>query len=184
MNRVPGLWLVIAALVAGTPAAADFYRYTDDSGVVHFTNDIERIPAHLRSGATHIPAAESGAPSVSSGQTAVSVPIRRSSPPPARKTPQRLLDARQELNQSYRDLTERKKEVVAEKVGIRRHPRKRSRKLHRVANRKILDLNQEIAQFENRRQAYNREGGSWGLASVPELEPIPYPYPLTGQTAD
>ncbi|MFZ2223974.1 MAG: DUF4124 domain-containing protein [Candidatus Deferrimicrobium sp.] len=64
-----GLFLGILALAAflAPPAAADIYRWEDESGVIHFTDDLSSIPAKYRKKAHEIlktpPAA--GQPSLS-----------------------------------------------------------------------------------------------------------------------
>ncbi|HWI41964.1 MAG TPA: DUF4124 domain-containing protein [Verrucomicrobiae bacterium] len=40
--------LVIAGLLAASPAAADYYRYTDSKGTVSITNDIRNVPEKYR----------------------------------------------------------------------------------------------------------------------------------------
>jgi hypothetical protein len=38
-------WIVMAVCLAATPAMADsFFKYTDSSGTLCFTDDIDRIP--------------------------------------------------------------------------------------------------------------------------------------------
>ncbi|HLO09522.1 MAG TPA: DUF4124 domain-containing protein, partial [Desulfobacteria bacterium] len=64
-----GLFLGILALSAllAPPASADIYRWEDESGVIHFTDDLSSIPAKYRKKAHEIlktpPAA--GQPSLS-----------------------------------------------------------------------------------------------------------------------
>jgi hypothetical protein len=41
-------FLVIAICLFATAAAADIYRYVDDDGVIHYTDDIDRVPAKYK----------------------------------------------------------------------------------------------------------------------------------------
>ena len=88
MHRVLGFCLLAAVLLTGIPAAADIYRYTDDSGVVRFTTDPKSIPEHLLPGAVHIPADEAESPPAPPRSTTLPMTIRRDSAPATRpRTP-------------------------------------------------------------------------------------------------
>jgi hypothetical protein len=77
---IPALWLLVGTLAfspaLAPPASADIYRWEDESGVIHFTDDPSAIPAKYRGKSREIqktpPAA--GKPSVST--------IGAPSPPP------------------------------------------------------------------------------------------------------
>jgi hypothetical protein len=70
-TAIPALWLFLGMLalspLLAPPASADIYRWEDESGVVHFTDDPSSIPANYRGTSREIlktpPAA--GKPSVS-----------------------------------------------------------------------------------------------------------------------
>jgi aspartyl protease family protein len=62
--RSLGLWLAISILLLTTPAGAEIYRWTDEQGRVHFTQDLGQVPPRYRK------QAETGAKS-SSGSSRV-----------------------------------------------------------------------------------------------------------------
>ena len=52
-HRIKGRPWLVSVLAAGVillavPAAADIYRYIDDDGVIHYTDDIDRVPAKYK----------------------------------------------------------------------------------------------------------------------------------------
>jgi hypothetical protein len=77
-------FLAFSALLA-PPASADIYRWEDDSGVIHFTDDLSAVPAKFRKKAREIqktpPAA--GKPSVSTMGAPSSLPGPPLSPRPS-----------------------------------------------------------------------------------------------------
>ncbi len=47
-RRWLALLLAAGVIALATAAAADIYRYVDDEGVIHYTDDIDRVPAQYR----------------------------------------------------------------------------------------------------------------------------------------
>ena len=86
---IPALWLFGGILafspLLAPPASADIYRWEDESGVIHFTDDRSAIPAKYRGKSREIlktpPAA--GQPSVSTTGAPPSTPDPSSSPGPS-----------------------------------------------------------------------------------------------------
>ena len=75
-----------------SPASADIYRWEDESGVVHFTDDLSAIPAKYKGKAREIlkTAPEAGKPSVSTMGGPSSPPAPSLSPRPSNgETPDR-----------------------------------------------------------------------------------------------
>ena len=86
----PALWLFGGMLafspLLAPPASADIYRWEDESGVVHFTDDISSVPSKYRAKTREIQKTppEAGKPSVSTmGAPPSSRPDPSSSPRPA-----------------------------------------------------------------------------------------------------
>ncbi len=44
-------WIVLGVLMSAVPAAAEMWRYTDETGAINFTNDYSNIPLKLRGSA-------------------------------------------------------------------------------------------------------------------------------------
>lgn len=47
-------WIAVLALLLSAPALADIFRWEDESGVVHFTDDLSSVPAKYRGRAKDI----------------------------------------------------------------------------------------------------------------------------------
>ena len=82
---MPALWLfggmlAVSPLLA-PPASADIYRWEDESGVIHFTDDLSAVPAKYKAKAREIQKTppEAGKPSVST----VGAPPPSSRPDPS-----------------------------------------------------------------------------------------------------
>ena len=86
---IPALWLILGILAISAlvvpPASADIYRWEDESGVIHFTDDPSTIPAKFKGTSREIlktpPAA--GKPSVSTMGGSSSTPGPSLSPRPS-----------------------------------------------------------------------------------------------------
>jgi hypothetical protein len=76
-----GCMLVFSSLLA-PPASADIYRWEDESGVIHFTDDISSIPAKYKGKSREIlkTPPEAGRPSLSTTGTPSSPPDPSPSP--------------------------------------------------------------------------------------------------------
>jgi len=80
-----GLWIALIWLiwVSISPALAEIYRWTDDAGIIHFTNDPGTIPPAYRARAH---ASESDTPADDETSTVDAQPSPPQ-PPPAERTP-------------------------------------------------------------------------------------------------
>ena len=129
------LWLSLGFLACSAllapPASADIYRWEDESGVVHFTDDLSAIPAKYRGKAREIqktpPAA--GKPSVSTMGAPSSPPGPPHSPRPSSGetigTPERTQDDDATLAEKLRakiDAKERFIRAVDEKQSLATNP--------------------------------------------------------------
>jgi len=83
MKLLPGI--LAATVLFATPAVADIYRWEDESGVIHFTDDVSAIPSKYRGKSREIlkaPPAE-GQPSLSTMDAPSSPPGPSFSPGPS-----------------------------------------------------------------------------------------------------
>lgn len=72
-----GVLFALVWVLAAPAGAGDYWRYSDASGTVRFVDDVERVPAALRSSARRISMAGNDAPTLNRS---------RAVPPPARRT--------------------------------------------------------------------------------------------------
>jgi len=158
------IFLVILILMAAGPAAAKLYRYQDAQGVLHFTNDRTTIPEGVI-----ITEIDEVPPSTA-------VPKKEQyAPPAAKENPARiarrnaLLARKTALDEEFETLAAAKAELAENKAAILRHPRSKARKRHKVLNRQALELNARIRDYEQRRQAFNREGAPYNITAQQRL---------------
>ena len=182
-------WILAFSLILGlgwgAPVIiAQVYKYTDDEGVVRYTDNVEQIPSHLKD------AAEVQEKSVTSSEEiqspAVNVENKKdkqvaapeaaadTEPTLEDKAREKLLAERKELMTTHGSLTVRKTDLVAAKASVPRLPRGKSRRQHRELNKQILELNSKIEAFDQSRQDFNHKAARYQMDPVPELVPIPY----------
>ena len=88
-TAIPALWLFGGMLAFSPllvpPASADIYRWEDESGVIHFTDDLSAIPANYRGKSREIlkTPPEAGKPSLSTMDAPSSPPGPSFSPRPS-----------------------------------------------------------------------------------------------------
>ena len=127
-----------------TPALGDYYRFLDGKGQVRFTDDLNQIPADLRSNAEKFTGPARPKPGDAPGE----------GPPPGQITADvrtRLEAQKAELDQTYADLMARSARLDAEDkrglTGAQREAHDRQRR----------DLNREIRHYELKRQILEAE---------------------------
>jgi NADH dehydrogenase/NADH:ubiquinone oxidoreductase subunit G len=163
-------WIVLLALLA-LPAAvsAEFYRYVDQDGKTHYTDDIANVPADQRSHVSEYDDAALGSSGLrqetettiqeQGGREATLSPPQEVLP---QRTPrakadetetsaQRLEETGKALEGEYETLTEERKELdEASKRPMT--PAMRENLVERVK-----DFNTRIKEYEKRRAAFNGE---------------------------
>ena len=88
-TSIPALWLIGGFLaffpLLARPVFADIFRWEDDSGVIHFTDDISSIPGKYRGKSREIQKTppEAGKPSLSTMGAPPAPPDRSLAPMPA-----------------------------------------------------------------------------------------------------
>ena len=121
-------WILIFSLILGlgwgAPAImAQVYEYTDDEGVVRYTDDVEQIPSHLRDAAKvqeKIVSSPGGIQSPvkdsedkENKQDAAPEKAADAEPAPKDKAPEKLLVERNELMATHNSLSVSKTGLVA-----------------------------------------------------------------------
>jgi len=156
--RLRCLLLMLITIGLSTPVFAEFYQYTDQSGVLRFTDDLTQVPEDQRS------------------------KVKKYLEPDDSLTPeqraQKALDARQEtvaeekleisggeylveferldkkktgLDQRYTELTKERNDLAKVKEAIA------SEAELKAYNEKISSLNKRITAFEKEREAFSKE---------------------------
>jgi len=152
---VPGI--ALAFLTLPCASRADIYQWEDDSGVMHFTDDIGNIPPKYRAHQKPIlkgpPSA--GKPSVSTVESPPAVTSRPPPPPPPGATSE---PAGQSAMERSREAEALRAKIAAKEQFVETIDRKRSNILNPMGNRFVspedLELygkyNQELPQDRQR----------------------------------
>jgi chromosome segregation ATPase len=116
-------------VLSGLPATAEFYKYTDEKGVVRFTDDLSQVPENQREKVAQFSDTETASESSGSSDTAAggrqTGPV--TTPDPAQKiatqdddmksienNEKRLNAMRDELGKEYTSLVEEEKKLKSE----------------------------------------------------------------------
>jgi hypothetical protein len=181
-------WILIFSLILvlgwDAPAImAQVYEYTDDEGVVRYTDDAEQIPSHLRDaakvqeeivsspGGIQKPAKDSE--DKENKQDAALEEAADAEHSLKDKAPEKLVVERNELMATHTSLSVGKTGLVAAKASVPRLPRGKSRRRHSQLNKQIVELNSQIETYDQSRQDFNRRAGRYQIDPIPELAPIP-----------
>lgn len=145
MKTASFLSLLAIALLIHSPAAAEFYRYTDVHGNVIFTDDLSKIPADKREEArAYEESGRSPSPAPAPLTEAQSPSNGKSAPgtlEAIRQEGDRLQGVRDELDQEYN--------LLAEENSKLREEQKQA-----VTPDQVKAVNQKVVSFNTRFKAY------------------------------
>jgi hypothetical protein len=181
----PGKWIVMLVL-AGMPAlvSAEFYRYVDEQGKVHFTDEFGNVPPDQRPKVDEyeesqdlVTSQEAEAtgqeevPPVGTGTDAEKSDVQTETEADA--------DEKKSLEEELRELGAQLEEEYQALLEERKQLDEASKKRMGAAVRaelvdKIRDFNARIKDYEGRREAYNREVEAYN-ASIAEEAKLPAP---------
>ncbi len=152
------LLVVILGLFTVAYASAEFYKYRDKNGVLHFTDNLGEVPADQRSKIKRYQETPAVKPNPKKKHSSRRKADRSGSIRPASNknlTPsQRLIQEKDLLEQSYKSLMNEKM-ALANQFQQLQTPAEVDRHLKLVA-----DLNRRIAKFEKRRYKYQQSAGA------------------------
>ena len=188
MYRIGFAIIVISLLTAGS-GLAEFYRYTDQSGAVRFTDDYSQIPESQRqqvkkyteapaspadsaaktpqtgdnqapdSREAPTPAAEENAPSAAAASNAPAA--GEEAPVDWQKQRQELEKQKQALDKTYTRLAKEMESLELQKAEAK------SRNQIKAYNQRVVELNRKIEAYEEQRRgldqkisAYNQNAGA------------------------
>jgi hypothetical protein len=172
------LLLIIAYVGFSASASAEFYRYTDENGVVYFTDNYIEIPAKYQSGAktlsgssgTPAPPPQAGVDADRASVDKQAVSAIRPEEPDADKaaveslSPAKTSDQAEALNRNKAKLDQlgadlQKEKAVLEKVIVSTTDMAQA-KAHRNKvikfNQRIAEYRKQLADFNKKVEAYNR----------------------------
>ena len=164
--RLLCILMLIVSVWFPTTVCAEFYKYKDQNGVLRFTDNIADVPEDQRIGLeTHQEVISNETPADFSEMTRQEVEERQKAlGPPAFQEPQdeagNLSD--QELNQKKAALDQEYANLMKEKRALLESKKKiRNVTESKAYNKKVGALNQRIADFDTRRQAFTEEADAF-----------------------
>ena len=168
--------LILIGLMLPSPVRAEFYKYVDQKGVVHYTDNLAEVPKDQRPGvATYSQpedfakpeeAAETAAPEAaaepgekaaepSGGGAEETTKGTRTVNTQAAAEVERLQKIQNDLDQEYDSLMVEQEALKKAREAIKVD------KDMRAHNEKVRALNQRITDYEKRRKAFKKEADAF-----------------------
>ncbi len=152
--------LCLAVVLHSTAAGAEFYRYVDKDGNVHFTDNPALLPESQRKGLRPYTEFENKSKAGPDEPTQ-----EEQTPPGLLKTPElspesasneALTEKKKRLDSAAQDLDLEYRNLVQERNALQEEQKKASKNAIKALNEKILELNQRIEDYKIRRRAHNK----------------------------
>jgi len=153
------LSILIMLLLLAFPAAAEFYKYRDAQGNVHFTDDLSQVPEAQRPKAESYidyrgvpqeqPASSKEEAAPAAGESSPKDSLQQGMDLEAARV--RLTEIKANLDKAYYALVGEKKNLEEEKPQIRNQAQLND------YNDKVTKLNEKMAAYEERRKTYDVE---------------------------
>jgi hypothetical protein len=156
-----GRWLIsLSLLLFSMSASAEYYRYVDKDGNVHYTDDLTNVPENQRTDINEYTGfqrhtsdqqndeqkEEKPQPLLDTGQVKDQPDTNEFS-----EIKKRLDQKKEKLDEEYKALMEEKEEIAKNKKNYR------SKSRAREYNKVILEFNEKIEDYESRKKLFNEE---------------------------
>jgi len=156
-----GRWLIsLSLLLFSMSASAEYYRYIDKDGNVHFTDDLTNVPENQRTDIHEYTGFQGDAYDQQKDDQKAEKPKPLIEKEQVKNKPgindfseikKRLDQEKEKLDEEYRALMEEKKEIAKGKNKYR--SKSRAKKYNKV----ILEFNEKIEDYERRKKVFNAE---------------------------
>lgn len=155
--RLSTVAAAFVCLLIASPVAAEFYKYRDSSGAIHFTDNLAEVPPDQRPKAEAYQSYEKPEPA----------PEPEAAPPPGDKSPeeQALEAERRRVDEKVKGLRERQAALVEEFEALNKEREQLKALMGKPLpedqvkkyQQQIQDLNRRADAYHQRRKAYEKD---------------------------
>ncbi len=156
-----GRWFIsLALLLFSISASAEYYKYIDKDGNVHYTDDLTAVPENQRTDINEYNEIQSNGVDGQENEKKANMPETSIEEKQADTKPdaydfsevKKQLDGKKEaLNEEYKTLMDEKKQFQEEKNKLR------SRTAARKYNQAVSDFNEKIEDYQQRKKEFDAE---------------------------
>ena len=156
-NILITLTALIACLCFSPAAQAEFYQYTDDNGVVHYTDDYSTIPKPYQTQIDAHPETPKDSPSQAGGTEEKNIGQTEDAQSDKQFSPEaleQLARQREELVEKKEQLDQQYEELLEEKEALESSRKEMSDEAEiKTYNQKVQALNEKINQYHEKESA-------------------------------
>lgn len=156
-----GRWLIsLSLLLFSMSASAEYYRYIDKDGNVHFTDDLTNVPENQRTDIHEYNGFQGDPDDQQKDEQKAEEPQPLIEKEEVKNKPdtndfseikKRLDQEKEELDEEYRALMEEKKQLIEDEKKLK------SGKAAKKYNKVVLKFNEKIEDYERRKKLFNEE---------------------------
>jgi hypothetical protein len=142
------------------PASAEYYRYVDKDGNVHYTDDLTSVPEDQRTDINEYTGFQSGSNVQEKDEQEEEMPQPLPENQQVKNIPDmdKFSEIKKQLDQKKEKLDEEYRALMEERKDIEKNKNKyRSNRQAKKYNKAILEFNGKIEDYERRKKLFNKE---------------------------
>ena len=154
-------WLILLSMVLfSMSASAEYYRYLDKNGNVHYTDDLTNVPEDQRTNINEYTGFQNGSNDQEKDEQKAeeSKPLIENEEGKNKPDINDFSEIKKRLDQEKEKLDEEYRALMEEKNEIEKNKNKyRSKSQAKKYNKVILEFNEKIGDYERRKDVFNEE---------------------------